>query len=402
MSRVGGPVDLQALYRRDPRAALVGEALNTPRLGGVDHDGDPSRLTWSEFRAAAPGFLRLYPGHAPEVARLQTLFEAAPSRPPAPTDPGPGLVDPADAWAPADSAGVETGGAHLGPDRLIFERGDAELTRSVLRAASLDGGASEPLLPNGPRLQLSASVVDGTVFFSGADDLQSAAQLYRWRPGDAAPQPVPGLDDLGPLSWPKVRTLADGSLMVAYRDTRSRPRLAWSEDGHRFHPLPGTVEPAGAAMVDLGVQRNGTLVMTYQLGHGARMQSVLRTSRDGHRWSPRRPVTEASDNVHDTTLVTRADGGLDLYYVYSTPTEPFALYRRALDEDLALGPEQRVSRPGEAINKPHAERRPEGGVRVGFVEVTARAPEGWVTGQGVRSVTLDTDAPSPTHTPDRG
>ncbi|MEQ9495926.1 MAG: hypothetical protein RIT81_03685 [Deltaproteobacteria bacterium] len=394
-----GALDLNRLAQHDPEAAEVGFALNHPAYGGVDLDGDPTRLTWDELAAAAPGFLNAYPQIQPALLRLRAAFasDPAPSAPPG-NDPGPGFVDSASARGVTDAAGNENGRlVHVdGRPLLLFDRSDAQFSRSEVRFGA-PGAASRPLL-EGARLQASPSLAAGHVYLLRAERFDApTAELVRVpfdgeRAGSA--EPIEGLEGLGPLSWPRVHQLPQGGFVAAYRDAASRPRIAYSDDGQRFVTLPGTVEPQGAAMVELGVFENGTLAMTYQrtLPDGSYV-SYVRTSQDARTWSARRPITGASNNVHDTSLVRREDGGLDLYYVYTTPREGFALYRRALGEDEQLGPEQRVTRPGPDINKPVATRAPDGSLWVTFAEVTSRDPAGWVNGQQLRTVELDGDAP---------
>ncbi len=395
------PLNLERLAQTDPQAAATGVALNDPRQGGVDLDGRLTELSWDEFALVAEAFARAFPQVTPALYRLQAAFFAASSAGPAPNDPGRGLVDPRAGRSASDAQGNETGGVvHVG-DRslLLFDRGDRDYTRAEIRVA-VPGGPSRALFPDGPGpLQLSPSFAAGQVFFLAAPSTHGPARLYR-APFDGeragAAVEVPGLKGLGPLSWPTVHVLrGGGGLIVAFRDELSRPRLAYSPDGASFVPLPGTVEPTGAAMVELGVFGSGALAMTYQRDDGGAYTSYVRLSRDGRTWSARVPITQASNNVHDTTLVSRSDGGLDCYYVYTTPSEGFALYRRALREDGTFGPEQRVTLPGPDINKPRVSRGPDGKLHVAFVEVTSRGPGGWVDGQTLRTLILEHDAPAP-------
>ena len=395
------PLSLRTLATTDWRTAEVGRILNDHREGGVDLDGNPNSLTWDEFRLSAPGFYRLYPSIGPELNKLQALLLSTEPTPPKANDPGPGFVSPSSWVSPLDSKGAENSGSliEIGTkSQFLFDRADAAFTRSQILVADAKGtSASSPLFAQGHKLQLAPSFAKGQVFFVGADHIDGAATFLRASyDGTTAgtPQKVRGLNDLSAISWPKVHELNDGSLMVAYRDHASRPRLAWSKDGVSFSQLPVNVEPNGAAMVSFGVMKDGTLALTYQLHDEHSYVSYVRLSKDGRTFGPRQPITGASNNVHDTSMVQRQDGGLDLYYVY-TDNGPFALYRRALHENGEFGPEERISnREHQEINKPTVSRRQDGTLALNFVEVTRRNPQGWVEEQGLRSVTLTSDAPA--------
>lgn len=397
--RVGPrPLDLQLLAQTDPLAAQVGHALNDVRQGGVDLDGAPLTLRWDEFALVAPRFARLFPDVTPMLHRLQAQFlNAAPAHPP-PNDAGPGLVDHQQWAAPQGSHGVENGKViHVnGRDVVLLDRADPNFTQAQLFFGPVSGPTA-PLLSASPKaLQLSPTFAAGHVYFLAADVAGGAATMHRV-PFDGvtagAPQPVRGLAGLGAFSWPQVQQHPSGALLAAYRDELSRPRLAFSDDGVDFHTLPGSIEPRGAAMVALGIFPSGTLAMTYQRETQSGYVSTVRLSRDGQTWSAPLPVTVSSSNVHDTSLVVRKDGGLDLYYVFTTATEGFGLYRRSLDDKGTLGPEQRVTMPGPHVNKPQVTRAPNGDLHVAFVEVTSRDAGGAVATQGLRSVVLKDDAP---------
>ncbi|MFW5741011.1 MAG: sialidase family protein, partial [Myxococcota bacterium] len=152
---------------------------------------------------------------------------------------------------------------------------------------------------------------------------------------------IPGVDSL--LSWPKFLSLPDGSVAVAFRDGWSRPKFALSADGKTF-AAPILVGPStGGAMPAAGAFADGSIAFTYQTGSNA-MTSWYRVSRDrGASWTAAEKVTTSSANVHDTTLVLREDGALDLYYIYPAGPVGFSTFRRALSVDGALGSEQRVT-----------------------------------------------------------
>lgn len=279
---------------------------------------------------------------------------------------------------------------------LVFESFDEGFTRGELwSTTSADGAAFQVARPIGftPHpFEASPSFVDGALVFAGADDLESAPTLYLGRVGapEALP-PVSGLVSL--LSWPRLQATPGGVALV-FRDGGSAPRLATGADV-RSLGAPRAIAAEAAAMVTLGVFGDGSLAATYQRPVGGEpMVSFVVRSSDGEAWTEPARVTDASPNVHDTTLVGRSDGGLDLYYAYPASAAGFALFRRRLDPDGALGPEERVTADevGEAT-KPEGLRLASGDVLVATAVITRRGPSGEPTRQELTLLRLNGEAP---------
>lgn len=279
---------------------------------------------------------------------------------------------------------------------LVFESFDEAFTRGELWSTdSADGTAFRVARPIGYTshpFEASPSFVGGSLYFAGADDLTGPATLYAGRVGaPTALPPVEGLASL--LSWPKLYDLG-GRVALVFRDASSVPRFALGPDPERLG-APGVIVDEPAALVTLGVFGSGRFAATYQRPVGGEpMVSFVVLSDDGETWSAPARVTEASPNVHDTTLVGRGDGALDLYYAYPRGASGFTLHRRRLAEDGALGPEQRVTADevGEAT-KPEGLRLASGDVLIAIAVITARGPDGAPTRQELTLLRLSSEAP---------
>lgn len=299
---------------------------------------------------------------------------------------GPGLdLDVASAIAVAPDGAVE----------LVFDSFGGSFAGSELwTSASTDGRRFAAPRPTGftrHPFEASPSFVRGVLYFAGADALSGAATLYRAGVGRA--DAVRAIESL--LSWPRIYAWGDRVALV-YRDAASRPMIAWGDDAASLG-APVVVSEGGAAMATLGVFADGSLAYAYQHPVGAEpMVSFVRRSSDGTAWSEPVRVTDAAGNVHDTTLVARADGGLDLYYVYPAPAGRFALFRRAMAADGRMGEEERVSADalGEP-SKPEGARVADGRVLIAFADIAARGPSGEPSGQELVLVSLPSEAPPP-------
>mgnify|MGYP001942662558 FL=1 len=279
---------------------------------------------------------------------------------------------------------------------LIFESFDEALTRGELWSTdSADGSAFRVARPIGfteHPFEASPSFVGGSLYFAGADDLSSPPTLYRGQVGAPSALPsVEGLESL--LSWPKLYEAGE-RVALAFRDGASLPRVALGADPASLGP-PRAIGEQPAAMVTLGVFGSGALAATYQHPVGGEpMVSFVVRSEDGESWSAPARVTEASPNVHDTTLVGREDGALDLYYAYPASASGFALFRRRLAEDGALGAEERVTADalGETT-KPEGLRLASGDVLIATAVITARGSGGEPTRQEMTLIRLSSEAP---------
>lgn len=274
-----------------------------------------------------------------------------------------------------------------GAVRVAFDRTDVALTRSGLWSFSSPDGKrfSKPrqLDVSDAALVGSPSLVDGRLYFLSSSSIQATPTLQRWTL-DASKSEVtklsriPGVDWL--LSWPKFQRLDDGAIAVAFRDGRSVPRFASSGDGADETKFGASVAVAGeeeqGAMPALGETSDGTLVFSFQQESTTEsMIAYVVLSHDrGATWSERIRVSE-SVNVHDTSLVRRADGaGVDLYYIHPGGTNGFSLYRRSLGSRGGLGAEERVTSPELAEpSKPSVVRRKDGRLLVAWSEISERS-----------------------------
>lgn len=289
--------------------------------------------------------------------------------------------------------------------RLFFESGSEAFDAAwlLVSEASPDGRRFTPpqrvttdagfvascaVLPSatGPRLvQVSAPDYHSQVAVTAVD---------AWTLDDARPLSLPS-GVASALSWPRFVDDADGGVWLAYRDGASVPSLAHSVDGVTFAPGAPVPPVAGGAMAAVGRFASGALAYVSQAPEGAEpMVSRVRTSADGAQWSSAQRVTDASPNVHDTFVLPRVDGDVDLYFIYPAGGRGFSLFRRALSAEGALGPEQRVTDVtlGDP-SKPAAFRLSDGAVLVTFADIVARAPQGWPSRQQLVVARLAGDAP---------
>jgi hypothetical protein len=339
-----------------------------------------------------------------------TDADAPPAPPPTALPLGPAAVTTIGSGAGLDmsSATLVGGGAQPSPVSLVFDHFDAAFTSGQLRRTTLTitGGAITSFSPP-VALSLGSSTFLGSpsiVTASGTPWLyyvrsaapQASAQLLRCQAGPsgcAAPSVVVSAPAMTLLSWPRLIALPDGRLAAAFRDAQSRPTIALSTDGTSFGG-GHAVGPPGA-MPALGVFQDGTLAFTYQTqSTAAPMTSWVTLSKDGASWSAPQRVTTQSGNVHDTALVDRLDGQLELYYIYPAGALGFVLFRRALASDGVLGPEQQVtaSAVGE-VSKPAAARLPDGRLLLSWAQISARDPQqGWPTQQLLCAAVVSGDA----------
>lgn len=210
-----------------------------------------------------------------------------------------------------------------------------------------------PVVP--ATLVASASAVhssDGQyLYFLASSGLTEPVALYRARFlaetfSSAEEVDLPeGVSDV--LSWPTFHALDDGTVAAVYRTADRFLALSRSENGHAFSP-PVILTDYPVAMPAIAQFANGEIVISYQTtpDEGYGKQSWIRiSSQGGERWSAPHLVTSESKNVHDTALVRRLDGGIDLYFAQTNGeyTGGFSLFRRSLDSDGRLGSIERLS-----------------------------------------------------------
>jgi hypothetical protein len=271
---------------------------------------------------------------------------------------------------------------------LAFERG------SLFRLSIVDGHIA-------PWIEMDAeavftttpSFVAGDLYFMASASRVSLPSLHVERGGaretHRAPEGVASL-----LSWPRFRAHGTGGIALAFRDAASVPMFAAGERPASFDPPVAVGPDTGGALAAVGVFASGALAFSYQHPTGNEpMVSYVVTSTEGATWSDPVRVTDASSNVHDTTLVARDDGALDLYYIYPA-AKGFALFRRALDEGGALGPEERVTGPEvREPSKPEALRLPSGRVLIAYAEISERDRNGYPSRQSLVLASLPGEAP---------
>ncbi len=420
-------VDLRALARTDPATAEIGRQLNTPAEGGIDLDGDETRLSLAEFQAAATAYApyvaqRPWLGAALSRLQVQLLRPDLPAtmtttttttrgaRPPV----APPIAAPIAAQGAAvrvvtarDVEPVATGGigmpagfvAHAGGARTAFasrwkDDGSSELV--ALRAAP--GG------PFGGETVLARGVDNGTtvdvagqpfVYFVAATPMGVSVQrraIHDDGFGPAEDVRIAGAPRN--LAWVQAAAAPDGRIVLAFADPQRAPYTAVSDDEGRTFRASASLALNGVdpgTLAHTAVAKDGTMFVTQQRADASgRFASYVRVSTDGLQWSAPRQLTTSSDNVHDAFPLARKDGGVDVYYLMpSAAAGGFVCHRRAVQADLSLGAEQRVTADDVGpVEKPQARRLADGTISLLF----ARNRE-FARSYDVAYAHLDGDAP---------
>jgi hypothetical protein len=277
---------------------------------------------------------------------------------------------------------------------LIAESNDDGLSFTTPRILTFDGSLFESA-PSGVRIGANQFV-----YWAAATALNAPPLLYRARitPQGFSPREAVAVSNAVPwlLSWPRFLAVPDGGIAMVNRDGAGLPTISFSPDGLDFtadvrRAMPGS----SSAQVAAGFFENGTMALSHQSPEGAApMISRVRISSDALVWTSAVQVSANSQNVHDTWLVNRADGDLDLYYIYPAGGRGFSLFRRPLSPDGGLGPEQRITANSLGDpSKPSAQRLPSGKLLLMFADITSRAPQGWPLTQQLTLSILSGDAP---------
>lgn len=284
---------------------------------------------------------------------------------------------------------------------VVFDSFDVAFSRGRLWEADLHApGAPHTLALGDEALIAAPSRVGDFLYFVAAGGLAEAPAIWRAPVIDGvygAREAVGAIDGVdGVLSWPRFVGLPDGRVAVAFHDGAGRPSIAFSEDGLAFGAV-SVVDDQARAMAKVEAFADGSLAYTFQTGAYPMISTVrvapAPAAGQAPVWSAPIVVTDASQNVHDTSAVARADGGLDLYYIYP-PVDGFRVFRRAFASDGRLGPEEPIT--GDAsgdASKPRAIRIDGCGVLLTYAEITDRDEGGAPVQQRLGAVVLDGDAP---------
>jgi hypothetical protein len=342
---------------------------------------------------------------ATDGPRADRAVDAAPNTP----DAGPfAPLGPADVITVSSGPSLDYDAAAFVRDKdgalvVVFSRLQATtFAGKLMRAVSTDGktfGAPSQLALGSESLVAGPAALrtpggGQQLYFMAGDATQGTARLYRaalQADGSFSARQQVKLGDPfgGMLAWPTPATLPDGRVALAYDHYATSPHLALGKDGLSFG--------AGAKLAGVGLQArvaafsDGSLAFTYQHGTTPFMNYV-RLSGDGAKsWSAAKPVTASSSNVHDSFPFARADGGVDLYYIYPAGAKGFTVFRRALGAKGKLGTEQQVTATGlGGTNQPHPHRLPDGRILLTLArEVTNQTDYDVICG------VLDRDAPAP-------
>jgi hypothetical protein len=185
-------------------------------------------------------------------------------------------------------------------------------------------------------------------------------------------------------------------VLATYRDPDNRVIVQLSADGVQFR-APQVIDSRRGAIPSAKTFADGTIALAYQVMNPDQSFTALtRFSKDGQRWSAPATLSNSS-NVHDTTLLSRRDGGLDAYYIHPNPENgEFSIYRRALFSNGRQGREERVTSAatGSAM-KPDVVRMADGALLLSWARATGFDPATRLpAGEQREAVRLTGDAPS--------
>lgn len=147
--------------------------------------------------------------------------------------------------------------------------------------------------------------------------------------------------------------------------------FARSSKGHDF----GASFPiaSGAQMVRFAEFEKGPWAFSYQVGKGSQMVAYVKLSFDqGQTLSSPMPISQYG-NIHDTFLLKRLDGELDVYYLVWMNGSGYSLFRRQVKRDGTLGPEQQLTSTAVAVEKPHCLRLASGKIFVTLSKIGSTA-----------------------------
>jgi hypothetical protein len=203
---------------------------------------------------------------------------------------------------------------------------------------------------------------------AGALALQRALVPATGDPSTPSAVTITGADGVEPY-WPQTVALPDGRILLGFveaaRDANRRSYLGTSSDGglsFAMRPAPFGAQARPGILIHVGLTASGAWVLTWQESDASfrYFTSYVQLSADqGQSWTDPIRIVPDNDNVHDAFPVTRQDSGADLYYL--PETGDLNVFRRRLDDDGTLGPEQRVTTAELGhIEKPQPRRLPDG------------------------------------------
>jgi|GEM_PF-3933684 len=203
------------------------------------------------------------------------------------------------------------------------------------------------------------------IYFNAYNEATKVARIGRFAFDENNPStPVQWIDVPENLTgqssvWSYPLVLESGKVLLSYRFKNpvtgsSELKFAVSDDGLKFMNSKTFTE--GAQLVRSSQFVMGPWAWSFQVGSGKNMQAYVVLSDDeGKTFSERIQITQR-ENIHDTYLLPRLDGDLDVYYLVWFDGKGFSLFRRKLSRDGKLGEEQQLTSTAVSVEKPHALR----------------------------------------------
>lgn len=224
-----------------------------------------------------------------------------------------------------------------------------------------------------------AVIVNGKIwiYFNAYTDLVQEVKWGRFAFDEEDPEtPVEWLNTSEVLAGQTGATIypsltESGKVLLSYdkRDLSSGKLnlyFSLSQKGQSFgapSPIAGNAD-----QVRFAEFYKGPWAFSYRTGSGKQTSAfVSLTSNEGASYST--PVKISDDAVHDTFLLQRKDGDLDVYYLIEFEGKGFSLFRRKLLRDGTLGPDQQLTSTAVSVEKPHCLRLHSGKIFVTLSQI---------------------------------
>ncbi|MFS4458033.1 hypothetical protein [Bdellovibrio sp. HCB2-146] len=218
------------------------------------------------------------------------------------------------------------------------------------------------------------------IYFTAVDTQKNESKWGRFAFDENDPEtPVEWLNaqeslvgQIRPWIFPSLTS--SGDILLAYEKRNSTTGLmdlffARSAKGRDFSV--GLPIASGAQMVRFAEFEKGPWAFSYQVGSGKQMNAFVKFSADqGQSFSTPIQISQYK-NIHDTFLLKRHDGELDVYYLVWMEGSGYSLFRRQLKRDGGLGPEQQLTSTAVAVEKPHCLRLASGKIFVTLSKLNA-------------------------------
>lgn len=220
------------------------------------------------------------------------------------------------------------------------------------------------------------------IYFNAFTEATKTAQWGRFAFDEEDPEtPVEWLGTSEILAgqthaWTYPALTDSGKVLLAYekQDLQSGQTDLFFSLSQKGQSFGGSQRLAlGAHSVRFGEFYKGPWAFSYQVktAQGAQAYFVL-SADQGVSFFPPVKISD-EENIQDTFLLQRKDGGVDAYYLVEFKGRGFSLFRRKILQDGSLGPEQQLTSTAVSVEKPHCLRLHSGKIFVTLSKVSQQA-----------------------------